>query len=404
MIPSNHLLTRALAFPVMIVLLAAVVVSVRAAEPVVIDDEVPAEGGFRSFTLLQGLAHPWSMAWLPNGDLLITERPGRLRLVKWGRLVPAPVDGVPEVFAAGQGGLLDVRLHPRFSENRRVYFSYAHGSARANHTRVAAAKFNGDRLEDWTVIFQVGVHKSGKQHFGSRLLWLPDESLLVSIGDGGNPPIRLSGGWIRKQAQNKQNHLGKILRLDDAGNAPRDNPFSDTADAKKTIWSYGHRNIQGLAYDSLRKVVWASEHGALGGDELNRIVKGGNYGWPEATFSREYLGGFKISDHVSRPGMVDPTVVWMTAIAPSGLMVYTGDRFPRWHGDIFVGGLKSQDIRRIDLDHSGRVIAQTALRIGHRVRDVRQGPDGLIYVLTDESDGHLIRLEPAADGQTPPSP
>jgi glucose/arabinose dehydrogenase len=159
-----------------------------------------------------------------------------------------------------------------------------------------------------------------------------------------------------------------------------------------------------LAYDTLRKTVWASEHGALGGDELNRIHKGANYGWPAVTFSREYLGGFKISDHTSKPGMVDPEVVWMTAIAPSGLMLYTGDRFPRWHGDLFVGGLKSQDIRRIDLDGSGRMVAQTALRIGHRVRDVRQGPDGLIYVLTDESDGFLIRLEPIEDSQSPPSP
>ena len=395
---------RSFTFLVIIILVAAFFASGLTAQPMVINGEVPAEGGFRRVTLLKGLVHPWSMAWLPTGDMLVTERPGRLRMVKGGRLVAAPVAGVTEVFAAGQGGLLDVSLHPRFSENRRIYFSYAHGSAKTNHTRVAVAEFDGNRLENWTVIFQVGVHKSGKQHFGSRLLWLPDESLLVSIGDGGNPPIRLSGDWIRKQAQNKQNHLGKILRLDDTGNAPRDNPFSDTTDTKKTIWSYGHRNIQGLAYDSLRKVVWASEHGALGGDELNRIIKGGNYGWPVATFSREYLGGFKISDHVSRPGMVDPTVVWMTAIAPSGLMVYTGDRFSRWHGDIFVGGLKSQDIRRIDLDHSGRVIAQTALRIGHRVRDVRQGPDGLVYVLTDESDGHLIRLEPDADSQTPPSP
>jgi glucose/arabinose dehydrogenase len=264
MIPSNHLLTRALAFPVMIVLLAAVVASVCAAEPVVIDDEVPAEGGFRSFTLLQGLAHPWSMDWLPNGDLLITERPGRLRLVKGERLVPAPVEGVPEVFAAGQGGLLDVRLHPRFSENRRIYFSYAHGSARANHTRVAAARFIGDRLEDWTVIFQVGVHKSGKQHFGSRLLWLPDESLLVSIGDGGNPPIRLSGAWIRKQAQNKQNHLGKYCGwtmpamrpgtiLFPARGMPR-KPFGAMATGTSRGWPTirserwcGHRNTGRLA-------------------------------------------------------------------------------------------------------------------------------------------------------------
>jgi glucose/arabinose dehydrogenase len=217
---------RSFTFLLMILLVAAFFASGLTAEPIVIDGEVPADGGFLRVTLLQGLEHPWSMAWLPNGDLLVTERPGRLRLVKGGRLVAAPIDGVPEVFAAGQGGLLDVSLHPRFSENRLIYFSYAHGSAKTNHTRVAVAEFDGDRLDNWTVIFQVGVHKSGTQHFGSRLLWLPDESLLVSIGDGGNPPVRLAGDWIRKQAQNKQNHLGKILRLDDTGDAPQGNPFA----------------------------------------------------------------------------------------------------------------------------------------------------------------------------------
>jgi len=238
---------RSFTFILMIILVAAFFASDLTAQPVVIDGEVPAEGGFRRVTLLKGLVHPWSMAWLPTGDLLVTERPGRLRLVKGGRLVAAPVVGVTDVFAAGQGGLLDVSLHPRFSENRRIYFSYTHGSAKTNHTRVAAAEFDGDRLENWTVIFQVGVHKSGKQHFGSRLLWLPDESLLVSIGDGGNPPVRLAGDWIRIQAQNQRSHLGKILRLDDTGDAPQGNPFVDQVDAEKTIWSYGHRNIQGLA-------------------------------------------------------------------------------------------------------------------------------------------------------------
>lgn len=385
-------------------LMAIVFPSGLAAQPVIIDGEVPSEGGFRPVTVAAGLAHPWSLAWLPNGDLLVTERPGRLRLIKGGRLLADPVAGVPEVLGAGQGGLLDVRLHPRFADNRRIYFSYAHGTKQANHTRVAMAEFNGRRLDTWTVIFQVAVRKSGTQHFGSRLLWLPDETLLVSIGDGGNPPVRLAGDWIRKQAQNTQSHLGKLLRLSDTGAAPKDNPFTGRPDVEETIWSYGHRNIQGLAYDALRDMVWASEHGALGGDELNRIKKGSNYGWPAATFSREYVGGLKISQHTSRPGMADPHVVWMTAIAPSGLMVYAGDRFPRWQGDLFVGGLKSQDIRRVDLDPSGRVVGQTALRIGHRVREVRQGPDGLIYVLTDESDGRLMRLEPVEDSQSPPAP
>jgi glucose/arabinose dehydrogenase len=236
------------------------------------------------------------------------------------------------------------------------------------------------------------------------MVWLPDRTLLVSIGDGGNPPVRLEGDWIRKQAQNRSSHLGKILRIRADGTVPGDNPFVGSADADPALWSYGHRNIQGLAYDSLRSMVWASEHGALGGDELNLVLAGENYGWPDVTFSREYFDGSKISPHTSKPGMADPKVVWMTAIAPSGLVVYDGDRFERWRGDVFVGGLKSQDIRRIDLDEAGRVVGQTALRIGQRVRDVRQGPDGLLYVLTDESNGSLIRLEPTSEKELPSSP
>jgi glucose/arabinose dehydrogenase len=374
------------------------------AEPYITQSDVPAEGGFRVVSLVQGLEHPWSMAWLPNDDILITERPGRLRRVQDGQLISGKISGVPEVFDSGQGGLLDVSLHSQFEENRQVYFTYAHGNTIANRTRVATAVLNGNRLENWQVIFEVATNKFGSQHFGSRLLWLPDETLLVSIGDGGNPPVRLEGDWIRKQAQNRRSHLGKILRFRDDGSVPPDNPFANSADVQPTIWSYGHRNIQGLAYDPLRSMVWASEHGALGGDELNLIRGGKNYGWPTVTFSREYFDGSKISPHTSKPGMVDPQVVWMTAIAPSGLVVYTGTQFEQWRGDVFVGGLKSQDIRRINLNEGGQVMAQSALRIGQRVRDVRQGPDGLLYVLTDESNGSLIRLEPVDNKQSPGSP
>ncbi len=374
------------------------------AQPYITQSDVPAERGFRAVSLVHGLEHPWSMCWLPNGDIIVTERPGRLRRVRDGQLASDAIGGVPDVFDSGQGGLLDVSLHPRFKENRRVYFTYAHGSTIANRTRVATAVLNGDRLENWKVIFEVTATKVGGQHFGSRLLWLPDGTLLVSIGDGGNPPVRLEGDWIRKQAQNRRSHLGKILRLKDNGSIPPDNPFASSADAQPTIWSYGHRNIQGLAYDPLRSVVWASEHGALGGDELNLIQAGSNYGWPAVTFSREYFDGSKISPHTTKPGMVDPVAVWMTAIAPSGLVVYSGTQFERWQGDIFAGGLKSQDIRRIDMNEAGQVVGQSALRIGQRVRDVRQGPDGLLYVLTDESNGSLIRLEPVSDKESPSSP
>ena len=374
------------------------------AEPYITQSDVPAERGFRAVELLRGLEHPWSMAWLPNGDILVTERPGRLRRVRDGQLASDKIAGVPEVFDSGQGGLLDISLHPRFEQNRQIYFTYAHGNTIANRTRVATAVLKGNQLKNWQVTFEVATNKFGGQHFGSRLLWLPDETLLVSIGDGGNPPVRLEGDWIRKQAQNRQSHLGKILRFKDDGSVPPDNPFVSSADAQPAIWSYGHRNIQGLAYDPLRSMVWASEHGALGGDELNLIQAGRNYGWPTVTFSREYFDGSKISPHTSKPGMVDPVAVWMTAIAPSGLLVYSGKHFEQWRGDLLVGGLKSQDIRRIDLNEAGQVVGQSALRIGQRVRDVRQGPDGLLYVLTDESDGSLIRLEPVSDKESPSSP
>jgi aldose sugar dehydrogenase len=374
------------------------------AQPHVTQGDVPAERGFRAVTLLQGLEHPWGITWLPNGDILVTERPGRLRLVREDRLVSNPIPGVPEVFDSGQGGLLDVSLHPRFEKNRKVYFTYAYGTSKANRTRVAAAVWDGAVLANWQVIFEVTVAKPGSQHFGSRLMWLPDGTLLVSIGDGGNPPVRLGGDWIRNQAQNRRSHLGKIVRLNDDGSIPRDNPFSASADAEPAVWSSGHRNVQGLAYDSLRDMVWASEHGALGGDELNVVQAGLNYGWPAVSYSREYFDGSKVSPYTSKPGLVDPKVVWTTAIAPSGLVVYTGNRFPQWHGDVFAGGLKSQDVRRLDLDADGRVIGQSALRIGQRVRDVRQGPDGLLYVITDESNGSLIRLEPATDKELPDAP
>ena len=374
------------------------------AGPFMTESDVASEGGYRMVTVLQGLEHPWAMAWLPDGDMLVTERPGRVRRVRNGRLVDTPIAGVPDVFASGQGGLLDISTHPQFAVNRTLYLTYANGNIMANRTRVARAVLNGDRLENWRVIFEVNTKKFGNQHFGSRLLWMPDGTLLVSIGDGGNPPIRLAGDWIRKQAQNRSSHLGKVLRIRDDGSAPSDNPFTTTSDANPLVWSYGHRNIQGMAYDHIRSLVWASEHGALGGDELNIIRTGKNYGWPTVTFSREYYDGSKISPHTTKPGMVNPELVWMTAIAPSGLTLYTADRFPRWHGDLLAGGLKSQDIRRIDLDADGRVVGQSALRIGQRVRDIRQGPDGLLYVLTDESNGSLIRLEPVEDPQSPASP
>ena len=246
------------------------------------------------------------------------------------------------------------------------------------------------------VIFEVSQAKTGSQHFGSRLLWLPDGTLLVAIGDGGNPPLQLAGDLIRKQAQNRQSHLGKIIRINDDGSIPKDNPFGGSK-----IWSYGHRNIQGISFDPMTKRVWATEHGAKGGDELNLIEKGKNYGWPVVSASQEYGTNKPVSLEESRPGLIDPKTIWTPAIAPSGLVFYTGNRFPNWQGNLFAGGLVSRDIRRLEVDKSGEIINQEAIPIGQRVRDVRQSPDGFLYLLTDEGNGQLIRLEPPSHSNSP---
>ncbi|MCG5060210.1 MAG: PQQ-dependent sugar dehydrogenase [Limnoraphis sp. WC205] len=359
------------------------------------DDVAIASQDFQKVTVIEGLEHPWSMAWLPNGDQLITERPGRLRIVRNGTLDPTPISGVPEVFTFKQGGLLDVSLHPRFAENRLIYLTYSHGTRDANRTRIARATFDGEALQNLQVIFEVSQTKPDGQHFGSRITWLPDNTMLVAIGDGGNPPVELDGDLIREQAQNLSSHLGKIIRLNDDGSAPQDNPFVNSENADPVIWSYGHRNIQGLAFDSETGRVWSTEHGARGGDELNLVKAGENFGWPVVTHSGEYSGG-EITQERSRPGMIDPKVVWTPAKAPSGLTVYRGDRFPSWKGNLFAGGLVSQDVRRIEVDESGNVVSQQAIDMGQRVRDVKQGPDGLLYILTDESNGQLIRIEPVS--------
>ncbi|MCL2936859.1 MAG: PQQ-dependent sugar dehydrogenase [Trichodesmium sp. MAG_R02] len=351
---------------------------------------------YRKITLVENLEHPWSLAWLPDGEILITERPGRLRIIRDGNLDQISIAGVPQVFAMGQGGLLDVSVHPRFAENRLIYLTYSQGDRSGNRTRIARARLENNTLGDLRVIFEVSQSKPGAQHFGSRIIWLADGTLVASIGDGGNPPIEFNGEFIRQQAQNRNSHLGKVIRLNDDGSIPSNNPFATSKDAKPALWSYGHRNIQGMTLDPTRNRVWATEHGSRGGDELNLIERGENYGWPVVTHSREYSGGL-ISPETSRPGLVDPKVIWTPSIAPSGLAFYNGDRFPQWRGNLFAGGLVSQDIRRIELDEGGNVIAQHSIPIGQRVRDVRQGPDGLLYILTDDQNGQLIRLEPIVE-------
>ena len=364
-------------------------------EPLISSGAVPAESGFAPVTLIDGLEHPWGMDWLPNGDMLITERAGRLRLVRDGALVDTPIDGVPDVLAFGQGGLLDVAVHPYFVETGWVYFTYASGSRDANRTTVARAQFDGRRLSDVEPVFQVSDPKNAGQHFGSRLLWLPDGTLLASIGDGGNPPISFDRMEIRQQAQNPGTHFGSIVRIAADGSTPADNPMVGDDGALPEIWSYGHRNIQGLGRDPVTGAIWANDHGALAGDEAYPVAPGDNHGWPAVTYSRNYGSGSLITPHLSLPDMVDPAIVWMTTKAPSGLAVYRGTVFAAWDGDVLSGGLVTRDIRRLDLDEAGIIQGETSIAIGQRVRDVAVGPDGHVYVLTDEPDGALIRLDPS---------
>ena len=345
-------------------------------------------------TIVSGLEHPWGMAWLPNGDILITERAGRLRLVQNGQLQPRSIEGIPEVYNSGQGGLMDISLHPDFSSNQWVYFTYSAGDGQANQTRIARAKYNNDQLTDWEDIFVVTPLKSGSQHFGSRIIWLPDQTMLIAIGDGGNPPLKIDGDLSRKQAQNLGSHLGKVVRINDNGSIPEDNPFVDNPDAEPEVWSYGHRNIQGMVFDDYRNKVWATEHGSRGGDELNLVQSQNNYGWPDVSFSDEYISGRPVAPVNTRDDITNPIRVWTPSIAPSGLAVYTGDRHMGWYGNLFAGGLVSRDIRRMQIEKDGAMVIESRIVIGQRVRDVRISPDGNLYVLTDEDSGQLIKVQP----------
>lgn len=339
-------------------------------------------------TVATGLNHPWGLAFLPDGGLLVTERNGGLRLIRDGKLVEQPLAGLPEAFQAGQGGYHDVILDPGFAENGLIYVAYAEGERGANRTAIARARFDGAGLSDVTVIFRNTPDKSGGAHFGGRMIFLPDGTLLLGTGDGFQ---------YREKSQDTASGLGKILRLDTDGQAPADNPFAGQDGALPYLWSYGHRNVQGLALDGETGIVYQTEHGALSGDELNVIRPGLNYGWPVATFSVDYSGS-EISPYRERDGMEDAIAIWHPErFAPSGLAVYRGTLFPEWNGDLLAGGLAEMRVDRIDLDGEGKVVGRQALfaDLGERIRDVRVAPDGAIWLLTDTDDGKVLRITPA---------
>jgi glucose/arabinose dehydrogenase len=327
------------------------------------------------------------VAFLPDGRALVTERPGRVRIVGADGKLGVPLEGVPAVSATGQGGLLDVQLDPDFAKNRFVYLSYAEPREGGNGTAVARGTLTERGLEGVQVIFRQDVTINGRHHFGSRLVFDRQGKLFVTLGDRNSE---------RARAQTLDSHIGKVVRIERDGKVPADNPFVGRADAKPEIWSYGHRNVQGAALHPVTGELWTNEHGPRGGDELNRTLAGLNYGWPKVTFGVEYSGK-TISESATAPGIEPPVHYWVPSIATSGMLFYTGSKFPKWSGNAFVGGLASQQLSRLEMD-GNRVVREEVLLKGvlnQRVRDVEQGPDGFIYLLTDEDNGKLLRLEPA---------
>jgi glucose/arabinose dehydrogenase len=353
-----------------------------------------ADHHFRVATVAEGLEIPWSMAWLPNGDMLVSEKPGRLRIVRDGVLLPDPVPGVPEVYARGQGGLLDVVPHPDFAGNRLVYLSYSKPVGEEDSTTaVSRGRLENDALRDVEEIFVANA--SGRSHYGSRIVFDEAGYMFVTMGDRQVSP---SGDLEAHPAQDLSNHHGVIVRLHSDGTVPDDNPFVGQPGAMPEIWSYGHRNQQGLAIDPATGTMYATEHGPQGGDEVNVIERGANYGWPVVGYGVNYRSGSAIHEGTTGAGMKDPAFVWVPSIGTSGLMVYTGDRFPRWQGDLFAGGLAGRYLARLVVE-DGEIVEEAVLLRGiARVRDVRQGPDGCIYVAFEDDRGGLtsiVRLEPA---------
>lgn len=349
---------------------------------------LPAQSSeLKAVSLARGLANPWAVAFLPDGRFLVTERAGRLRIVERdGRLGP-PVEGLPAVDAAGQCGLLDVVLDPKFTDNAWIYWSYAEAGEGGNSTAVARGRLQGNRLSEVQVIFRQLPKVSSQAHCGSRLVFARDGRLFVVLGD------RFSR---KEDAQKLENHLGKVVRIEADGRVPDDNPFVATAGARAEIWSLGHRNMQGAALHPQSGELWATEHGPQGGDELNVVRAGKNYGWPLLTHGRNYGIGTRIGEEGPKPGFEQPLTYWVPlSVAPSGLAFLTSERYPGWKGNLFVGTLRGESLLRLELDGT-RVVKQETLLTGlkSRIRDVRQGPDGWLYVLTDSADGQLLRLVP----------
>ena len=353
---------------------------------------------FKIVTVADGLQIPWSMAWLPNGDMLITERVGRLRIVRNGQLLPDAVPGVPEVFTTGgQSGLFDVLPHPDFANNQYLYISFAKPLAEqgASTTTIVRGRLVNDAFVDVEEIFVANAN--GQGHYGGRMVFDDEGHLYLSLGDRMAPP---TGDLAAHPAQDISNHHGVIVRLNDDGSVPSDNPFVGQSGAEPAIWSYGHRSPQGLYYDSITDQLWMTEHGPQGGDELNLVEPGKNYGWPVIGRGVNYGAGTPIHQSIAADGMESPEYYWVPSIAASGLIVYNGSQFPRWNGNIIAGGLAGEQLARLTLTEDGLGVSTEETLLHHigRIRDVRQGPDGYIYVALEDrsrSPTAVVRLEPA---------
>ena len=348
------------------------------------------DANIRVETVARGLEHPWALAFLPDGRILVTERPGRLRIVERDGRLSAPLASVPEVAARSQGGLLDVAIDPQFSENRLVYLSFSDpGEGGTSGTAVARGRLGDAGLENVEVIYRQQPKVRSGGHFGSRLVFARDGELFVTQGDRQSSSFRL-------QAQDLSSDIGKIVRINPDGSIPRDNPFVGRSDARPEIWSYGHRNVQAAALHPETGQLWTVEHGARGGDELNHPEAGKNYGWPTITYGVDYSGG-TIGEGTQKAGMEQPVYYWDPVIAPSGMVFYSGDAYPGWKGSVFVGSMAPGALVRLTIEN-GRVTREERYLgdLDARIRDVQQGPDGLLYLVTDAPDGQLLRVVPGA--------
>ena len=346
--------------------------------------------------VVEGLYHPWGMAFLPDGRLLITERRGTMRLVDNGTLLAASVDGIPRATEHGQGGLLDLALHPRYAENGWIYWSYNAVEGGLHGTELARGKLGGTRelprMTDVQILFKMQPKSSAGHHFGSRIVFDKPGFLYLTLGDRGDSPAK----GAEQRAQKLDDHAGKSIRLHDDGRVPVDNPFVKSTGARPEIFTLGNRNMQGAALHPESGRIWVHEHGPQGGDEINVLVSGANYGWPVISYGANYGSGTKIGEGTEKKGMMPPVLYWAPSIAPSGMVFYSGRNFPKWKGSLFVGALAKQLLVRVTLDGE-KVVGQERLFEGKlgRIRDVREGPDGNLYLLTDSPRGELIRLEPA---------